>query len=444
VHGEAFSGSLTLRSHLSAFACASYTSHRAFSTTTRILMPLQFRPSENIARLKESATLAVAAKARTLKAAGVAIIDLGAGEPDFDTPQFIIEAANRAMREGATRYTATEGIPQLREAIAADANLVARNGMTVKPNEVVVSNGSKQSLYNACVCCFGPIDEVLIPTPSWTSYYEMVELARATGVPVYASESNSLKVTAEDLEQAATPRTRGVMLNSPSNPTGAVYSRGELESILDLARTRNWWVISDEIYRRITYGVEAPSVLEVADERDNLIVINGVAKAYAMTGWRIGWSIAPVAVTRAMIALQSHTTSNPSSISQHAALAALSQRAEADAAIDMMVREFNKRRNAVVAAIESYQGIRYVNPEGAFYLYINVGDYPAEGAEAGARFSEELLEQEKVAVVPGNAFLTPDWIRMSFATTEAVAVEGVHRIGRCLTHGRELSAGAAR
>ena len=234
------------------------------------------------------------------------------------------------------------------------------------------------------------------------------------------------------------------MLNSPSNPTGAVYSRAELEPILDLASRRGWWVISDEIYRRITYGVEAPSVLEFARERDNLIVINGVAKAYAMTGWRIGWSIAPAAVTRAMVALQSHTTSNASSVSQHAALAALSQHQEANAAIAMMVREFNKRRNAVVAAIDAYPGIRYVNPEGAFYLYVNVGDYPADGAEPGARFSEELLEQEKVAVVPGSAFLTPDWIRMSFATTEAIAVDGVNRIGRCLTQGRQLSAGAAR
>ena len=307
---------------------------------THVPMPLQFHPSENIARLKESATLAVAAKARALRAAGVPVIDLGAGEPDFDTPAFILDAAARAMRDGATRYTATEGIPQLREAIAVDANLIVGNGVPVTAAEVVVSNGSKQSLYNACVCCFGPGDEVLIPTPSWTSYYEMVELARATGVPVFGSENNSLKVTAADLERAATERTRGIMLNSPSNPTGAVYSREELLSILELANERGWWVLSDEIYRRINYGVPAHSVLELAENRDNLIVINGVAKAYAMTGWRIGWTIAPVAVTRAMTALQSHTTSNASSISQHAALAALAEREQADRAIESMVREF--------------------------------------------------------------------------------------------------------
>jgi aspartate aminotransferase len=399
-------------------------------------MPLQFRPSENIVRLKESATLAVAAKARALKAAGIPIIDLGAGEPDFDTPEFILEAAARAMQSGATRYTATEGIAPLREAIAVDANLLVANGVPVTAAEVVVSNGSKQSLYNACVCMFGPGDEVLIPTPSWTSYYEMVELARATGVPVYGAESNSLKVTADDIERAATDRTRGIMLNSPSNPTGAVYSREELKSILDLAARRGWWVISDEIYRRISYGVPAHSVLEIAEHRDNLVVINGVAKAYAMTGWRIGWSIAPLAVTRAMIALQSHTTSNASSVSQHAALAALDQRDEADRAIDTMVREFTRRRHAVVSAISEFPSVRYVNPQGAFYLYVNVGDHIDGGGDTGARFSADLLERENVAIVPGAAFLTPDWIRMSFATTESIAVEGVTRIARCLTQGR--------
>jgi aspartate aminotransferase len=399
-------------------------------------MPLEFRPSENIIRLKESATLAVAAKARALRAAGVPVIDLGAGEPDFDTPPFIIEAATRAMHAGATRYTATEGIPQLREAIAVDANTLVGNGVPVTPAEIVVSNGSKQSLYNACVCLFGPGDEVLIPTPSWTSYYEMVELARATGVPVYGAESNSLKVTAEDLERAATERTRGVMLNSPSNPTGAVYSRDELQSILELAARRNWWVISDEIYQRISYGVTAHSVLEIAEHRDNLVIINGVAKAYAMTGWRIGWSIAPVAVTRAMVALQSHTTSNASSVSQHAALAALDQRETADKAIDMMVREFTTRRHAVVAALSAFPSVRYVNPEGAFYLYVKVGDHIDAAGDKGALFSADLLEREKVAVVPGGAFLTPDWIRMSFATKQDIAVEGVTRIARCLTQGR--------
>lgn len=394
-------------------------------------MPLVFQPSLNIARMKESATLAVAAKARALKAAGRAIIDLGAGEPDFDTPLFIREAAVKALAEGATRYTATEGILSLREAIAADANRYVRGLSAVAANEVVVSNGSKQSLYNACVCCFGPGDEVLIPTPAWTSYYEMVELARATAVPVFGDASNSLKVTADQLAAAATTRTKGLMLCSPSNPTGAVYSRDELSAILVLAAERGWWVIADEIYMRIAYDEPAVSVLSVAPSRENLIVINGVAKAYAMTGWRIGWSIAPLAVTKAMTAFQSHTTSNAAAVSQHAALAALARVDEADQAVAHMVQEFQRRRDAVLRVLTSFPTVHYVRPRGAFYLYVNVAGF--QGAtDPGAAFAERVLEQENVVVVPGSAFLTPDWIRLSYATTEAVAVEGVTRIARCL------------
>jgi aspartate aminotransferase len=394
---------------------------------------MDFRPSANIARLKESATLAVAAKARALKAQGVQLLDLGQGEPDFDTPAFIREAAAEALNRGATRYTATEGILPLREAIAADANHQWAAG-DIAPAEVMVSNGSKQSLYNACVCCFGPGDEVLIPTPSWTSYYEMVELARATGVPVLGDPANSLKVSAAQLAAAATPRTKGVMLNSPSNPTGAVYTREELAAILALAAERGWWVLSDEIYQRISFDGPAMSALEVAPTRDNLIVINGVAKAYAMTGWRIGWTIAPAAVTKAMNALQSHTTSNAAAVSQHAALAALSRRAEADVAVAAMVAAYHARRDAVLAALRPFPSVHVVHPAGAFYLYVHVGNFAA-AADPGAAFAARLLEQEQVAVVPGGAFLTPDWVRASYATTEAIAVEGVTRIARCLTAG---------
>ncbi len=394
---------------------------------------MDFRPSANIARLKESATLAVAAKARALKAQGVQLLDLGQGEPDFDTPAFIREAAAEALNRGATRYTATEGILPLREAIAADANRQWAAG-DISPAEVMVSNGSKQSLYNACVCCFGPGDEVLIPTPSWTSYYEMVELARATGVPVLGDPANSLKVSAAQLAAAATPRTKGLMLNSPSNPTGAVYTREELAAILALAAERGWWVLSDEIYQRISFDGPALSALEVAPARDNLIVINGVAKAYAMTGWRIGWTIAPAAVTKAMNAFQSHTTSNAAAVSQHAALAALSRREEADAAVAAMVAAYHARRDAVLAALRPFPSVRVVHPAGAFYLYVHVGGF-AGAADAGAAFAARLLEQEQVAVVPGGAFLTPDWVRASYATTEAIAVEGVTRIARCLTAG---------
>ncbi len=397
-------------------------------------MSRAFHPSANIARLKESATLAVAAKARALKAKGVPVIDLGAGEPDFDTPAFIRRAAAEAVEAGATRYTATEGIPALREAIAADANrLLPPGAEPFTAAQVIVSSGSKQSLFNACTACFGPGDEVLVPTPSWTSYYEILELARATAVPVYGEAANSLKVTAEQLEEAATPRTRGVMLNSPCNPTGAVYTRGELEAILALADRHGWWVLSDEIYRRIAYDEPAVSVLELAPARDRLILINGVAKAYAMTGWRIGWAIAPLAATRAMIAVQSHTTSNPATVSQHAALAALTRVDEADAAIAHMVQAFHRRRDAVLDVLGDVRA-RAVHPAGAFYLYLDVSSFG--GDDPGAKFSEALLDAYQVAVVPGGGFATPQWIRASYATSDAIAVDGVQRIVQLLTAGR--------
>lgn len=395
-------------------------------------MPLHFQPSPNIARLKESATLAVAAKARALKAQGIPVIDLGAGEPDFDTPAFIRAAAAAAIEAGATRYTNTEGILPLREAIAADANRVQVQGAPVTPAEVVVSNGSKQSLYNAVVCCFGPGDDVLIPIPSWTSYFEMVELARANAVPVMGDPANSLKVTAAMLDTAATPATRGLMLNSPSNPTGAVYSRDELAAILALAADRGWWVIADEIYMRIAYEARALSVLEIAPSRDNLIVINGVAKAYAMTGWRIGWSIAPVAVSKAMTNFQGHTTSNAAAVSQHAALAAIAQHERANVEVEAMVAAFHQRRDAVVKALSAFPTVQYVHPAGAFYIYVNVEGFRG-AADPGAAFAAAVLEEYQVAIVPGSAFGTPNWIRASYATTESIAVEGVTRIAKCLT-----------
>ncbi len=394
-------------------------------------MSRSFTPSANIARLKESATLAVAAKARSLKAAGVPVIDLGAGEPDFDTPAFIRHAAADAVEAGATRYTATEGIPALRQAIAADANrLLPEGAEPFTAAQVVVSSGSKQSLFNACMACFGPGDEVLVPTPSWTSYYEMLELARATAVPVMGDPKNSLKVTAAMLAASATPHTRGVMLNSPCNPTGAVYTREELTDILKLADENAWWVLSDEIYLRIAYDEPATSVLQLAPARDRLIVINGVAKAYAMTGWRIGWSLAPLAVTRAMIAVQSHTTSNPAAVSQHAALAALSNTDQAEAAIADMMVAFKRRRDAVLDALGDARKF-VVFPAGAFYLYLDVSAYG--GDNPGARFAEDLLEKHQVAVVPGSAFLTPNWIRASYATSDELAIEGMRRVAQLLT-----------
>lgn len=387
-----------------------------------------FVPSPNIAQLKESATIAVSARAKALRAAGRRIIDLGAGEPDFDTPEFIRRAAQKAIDAGATHYTATEGILPLRDAIASCANADYRGDDRVTPGDIVVSTGSKQSLFNACFVLFGAGDEVLIPTPSWTSYYEMVALSRAEAVPVYGDPANGLKVTAESLAAAATPATKGVMLNSPCNPTGAVYDRAELEAILALADERGWWVISDEIYRRIAYGGVATSIFDVAGSRDRLILIDGVAKAYAMTGWRIGWAIAPRAVAQAMGALQSHTTSNAATVSQHAALAALSDRAAADASIAHMVGEFERRRDAALAMLAGEPGIGVIPPDGAFYLFLDVSATRGDSRTgAGGPFAQHLLERHDVAVVPGAAFYTPDWVRLSYAAPLDQVVTGVQR-----------------
>lgn len=389
-------------------------------------MSQQFAPSSNVASIKESATIAVSQRAKALRAAGRTIIDLGAGEPDFDTPAFILDATKAALDAGATRYTAVDGILPLREAIAADATRRrAGRDAAVTAGEVVVSTGSKQSLQNATFSLFGPGDDVLLPVPSWVSYFEMVGLARANAVKVPGDPSRGLKVTRALLERHATPRTRGMMLNSPSNPSGAVYDARELRAITDLAAERGWWLISDEIYGRIAYGMpEAPSVLDVAERRDNLVVVNGVAKAYAMTGFRIGWTVAPRALSQAMTALQSHTTSNAATVSQYAALAALTRKAEADAAVHAMVSEFRARRDAARAILSVIPGLELVEPQGAFYLF-----FKAPGGD-GTAFATQLLEHDGIAVVPGAAFGTPEWVRVSYAASRADVESALHAIVR--------------
>jgi aspartate aminotransferase len=386
-----------------------------------------FTPSANVARLRESATIAVSQRAKALRASGREIIDLGAGEPDFDTPPFIRAAAQRAIDAGATRYTAVEGILPLRQAVADEANGRWAGHDRVTPADVVVSTGSKQSLFNACFTLFGPGDEVLIPTPAWTSYYEMVSLARATAVPVPGDPARGFKVTAELLATHATPRTTGLMLNSPSNPTGSVYSPDDLRAILGLAHERGWWTLSDEIYLRIAYRGAAASALDVAPSRERLVVVNGVAKAYAMTGWRIGWAISQGKLPAAMTALQSHTTSNATTVSQHAALAALCMRDQADAAVTAMVAQFRTRRDAALAILATEPRIRVIEPDGAFYLYLRA---PGAGrdADAGTAFATRLLEHAGVAVVPGAAFRTPDWVRVSYAAAQPQVEEAMRRL----------------
>jgi aspartate aminotransferase len=387
---------------------------------------MTFVPSANIAHLRESATIAASARAKALRAAGRAVIDLGAGEPDFPTPPFVMEAAHRALDAGATRYTQVEGILPLREAIAARATAVRGDG-TIGPDEIVVTAGTKQALYNACLALFGPGDEVLVPTPAWTSYYEMIALARATPVPVHGAREHDLKVTPDDLRGAATSNTRGLILNSPCNPTGAVYTRAELDALVSLAAERGWWILSDEIYRAISYEGEATSLLSVAADRERLVVVDGVAKSLAMTGWRIGWSIAPRTLTRALSALQSHTTSNAATPSQHAAHAALTNSAAACEATAAMVAEFRRRRDVAHGMLRAAD-IEFVEPRGAFYLYVRVGESTTADPEPGTTFARRLLEERDVAVVPGAAFHTPEWIRVSYAAPADHVTEGVRRI----------------
>jgi aspartate aminotransferase len=392
-----------------------------------VSVPQPFRPSANVAEIRGSATIAVSQRARALKAEGREVIDLGAGEPDFDTPEPIRRAALKAVEAGATRYTAVEGIVPLREAIAAQANTEYRGDDRVTAGDIVVSSGSKQSLMNACFTLFGAGDEVLVPTPSWTSYFEMVALARATAVEVHGDPGHGFKVDPERLARHATPRTKGLMLNSPANPTGAVYSADELRAILELAAARGWWVISDEIYRRISYDAKATGALEVAARRDQLVVVNGVAKAYAMTGWRIGWTISSRPVAQAMTALQSHTTSNAAAVSQHAALAALTLGGPVERAVEAMVAEFRKRRDAALPILRGARALTVLEPQGAFYFFVKVPG-AGRGPDAGGEFCAALLERKGVAAVPGSAFGTPDWIRISYAASESLVVEGCRRV----------------
>jgi len=388
----------------------------------------RYAPSANVSELRESATIAVSTRAKALRAAGRPVIDLGAGEPDFPTPSCVMDAAHRALDAGHTRYTQVEGIAPLREVIAKRAS--ALRGSTVDPAEVVVSTGTKQALFNACFSLFGAGDEVLVPTPGWTSYYQMLALARATPIAVTGRRDRQLKVTPDDLIRAATPRTRGVMLNSPCNPTGAVYSRDELSAIVALAAERGWWIVSDEIYRAISYDGPAETLLALADDRGGprVVVVDGLAKTFAMTGWRIGWSIAPRPLAASMAALQSHTTSNATTLSQHAALAALTM-PEAERASQSMVAEFKLRRDRALAELKS-AGIEVLEPAGAFYLFIRVGDVSSADPDPGTRFAHRLLEELEVAVVPGAAFGTPEWIRLSYAAPIEDVLEGVRRVVR--------------
>lgn len=395
--------------------------------------------SDNLAFLKPSETVSINQETQRRKAAGEDVIDLSAGEPDFDTPKFASESGIKAIQQGKTKYPPNVGLLDLRAAVARHLSLLS-NGRPVNADGIVVSTGAKQSLFNAIFTLFGPGDRVLIPAPAWVSYPQMVHLARAEPVMVNGDIEYSMKVNVADLERAADNQTAGVILCSPVNPTGAVYSRSELKAICEWTRDRGIWLISDEIYRRIHYGSgPAPSVLDFPDDLlERVIVIYGASKAYAMTGWRIGLALAPIKVAKAMGALQTHVTSGASQPSQWAAATAFGDpRIEQD--VVRMVDEFRKRRDIVVNHFrKNLQEMEFVEPLGAFYFFFRVDHYFGNGIATAGQWCERLMAQEGVAVVPGDAFGDPRWVRLSFACSEKDLTRALERITR---FARSLKAG---
>lgn len=385
------------------------------------------RLAKRVQALSPSPTLAITAKAKELRAQGHDVIGLGAGEPDFNTPEHIIAAAERAMRAGHTKYTAAAGIPELRKAIAE--KLRADNGLTYTPDQVTVTVGAKHALYNIFQVLVDPGDEVIIPTPYWVSYPEQVKLAEGVPVFVEGKEENGFKITPEQLEAAITDRTRAVILNSPSNPTGAVYTRDELAALAEVCVRRDIWIISDEIYEKLIYDGEHVSIASLGPEvYARTITVNGVSKPYSMTGWRIGYAAGPREVIRAMNDLSSHSTSNPTTPAQYAALEAITGPQDA---LEEMKRAFRKRRDWLIPALNAIPGITCQWPAGAFYAFANVREACEAGGFADAdAWAEALLEEEKVAVVPGTGFGCPHHIRISYATSLEALQEAVARIRR--------------
>ena len=415
----------------SALTCPAF----MFSVAKRENQVMSNRVSNRIGSITESATLAVDAKAKSLKAAGRPVIGFGAGEPDFPTPDYIVAAAVEACRDSRWhRYTPAAGLPQLREAVAVKT--LRDSDYEVTANQVLITNGGKQALYNAFAALLDPGDEVLLPAPYWTTYPESIRLAGGTPVVVPTTVESGYRASILDLEAHLTERTKVLVFVSPSNPTGAVYTPDQVREIGRWAVERGLWVITDEIYEHLVYGdatfASMPAL--VPELADTCVVINGVAKTYAMTGWRVGWLIGPTDVVKAATNLQSHATSNVANVSQIAALAAVSGDLTA---VDMMRTAFDRRRRTIVQLLRDIPGITCPEPEGAFYVYPSVegvlgrsiaGRTPTTSAE----LADVILDEAEVAVVPGEAFGTPGYPRLSYALGDDDLAEGVGRIARLL------------
>lgn len=394
------------------------------------------RVSHRLSAISESATLAVTAKAKELKAQGRPVIGFGAGEPDFATPEYIVDAAVAAARDPKNhRYTSASGLPELKQAIAEKT--LRDSGIKIDASQVLVTNGGKQAVYNAFAALLDPEDEVLVPAPYWTTYPEAIRLAGGVPVEVFAGADAEYKVSIEQLDAAVTEKTKVLLFVSPSNPTGAVYTPEETAAVGQWAADRGLWVVTDEIYEHLTYD-EMPftSIVKAVPElADQTVILNGVAKTYAMTGWRVGWMIGPKDVIKAATNLQSHATSNVANVSQQAALAAVSGPL---GVVDEMREAFDRRRRTMVSLLNEIPGFTCPTPKGAFYAYVDVQgalgrDIRGRTANTSAELAEIILEGAEVAVVPGEAFGPSGYLRLSYALGDDDLVEGVNRIKALLS-----------
>lgn len=393
---------------------------------------MRLQISNRCRSISPSPTLVIDSKAKAMKKKGIDVVGFGAGEPDFDTPEYIRNAAKAALDEGMTRYTPSSGTLELRTAICK--KLKRDNGLEYEPDQIVVSNGAKHSLFNICQTILDPGDEVIIPEPFWVSYPELVQIAGGVPVMVHGHEENDFLVSADDMKPYITPRTKAIILNSPNNPNGCVWPREMLEDIARLAVENQLFVISDEIYEKLVYdGEKHVSIASLGEEiKAQTFVVNGFSKAYAMTGWRLGYCAGPTNVMKAVGALQSHATSNPNSIAQYAGYVALSG---GDDIIAAMVAEFDRRRKHIVSRINAIPGLSCRMPKGAFYVMMNISELigAAQGDKvirSSTDFAELLLENAKVAVVPGLGFGSDMHVRLSYATSMENIDRGLDRIAQ--------------
>ncbi len=388
--------------------------------------------SKRISGISPSLTLAISAKAKAMKQAGEDVVNFGAGEPDFNTPEHIIKAAEDALERGCTKYTPAAGLPELRRAICD--KFARDNGLEYEPSQIIVSNGAKHSIFNVCFALLEPgeNEEVIIPAPYWLTYPEVVKVCGGVPVIVNTQKKNNFKITPEELRAAITPKTKLFIFNSPCNPTGAVYSEAEVRALAKVCEETGIWVLSDEIYEKLVYGETKPFSMAAVSPwmMDHTITVNGVSKTYAMTGWRIGYLGAPLEVAKAISSFQSHATSNPNSIAQYATIKALNS---PEASVEEMVARFARRRLALIERVSEMKDVYCIIPEGAFYAMLVVSStygksFGSKKITDSVSFSDILLDAAKVAVVPGKAFGADDCVRISYSLSMKDMLEGLERI----------------